>query len=98
MAESDVKKDDKDGGATLFECPMFQNYQARATFLSDFFPDAFWFRKYLDSELNLLSCLPPSQRSGDDNYVMNLELPTLESPATWVLRGVALLTQEPNIS
>ena len=41
MAESDVKKDDKDGGATLFECPMFQNYQARATFLSDFFPDAF---------------------------------------------------------
>ena len=41
MAESDVKKDDKEGGATLFECPMFQNYQARATFLSDFFPDIF---------------------------------------------------------
>ena len=37
------------------------------------------------------------QRSGDDNYVMNLMLPTKEDPATWILRGVALLSQEPKL-
>lgn len=35
------------------------------------------------------------ERSGDDNYVMNLELPTFEPPETWILRGVALLSQKP---
>ena len=36
-----------------------------------------------------------SERSGDDNYVLNLNLPTNVDPATWILRGVALLCQEP---
>ena len=37
MAEIDVKTGDKEGEATLFECPMFQNYQGRAEFTVVFF-------------------------------------------------------------
>jgi dynein heavy chain len=36
-----------------------------------------------------------SERSGDDNYVINLKLPTELPPETWILRGVALLSQPP---
>ena len=37
MAEIDVKTGDKEGEATLFECPMFQNYQGRAEFTLVYF-------------------------------------------------------------
>ncbi len=37
------------------------------------------------------------ERSGDDNYVMNLELPTALPPETWILKGVALLSQQPKL-
>lgn len=93
MAESGVTKEDKEGEATLFDCPMFQNYQARARYLSDLFS-----LHSSPENVLILNSIYSSQRSGDDNYVMNLELPTLESPETWVLRGVALLSQEPKIS
>ena len=36
-----------------------------------------------------------SERSGDDNYIQELELPTEIDPDKWILRGVAILCQEP---
>ena len=36
-----------------------------------------------------------SERSGDDNYIINLDIPTEEDPEKWILRGVSLLCQKP---
>jgi hypothetical protein len=36
-----------------------------------------------------------SERSGDDNYIIALEIPTEVEPEVWILRGVALLCQKP---
>jgi hypothetical protein len=36
-----------------------------------------------------------SERSGDDNYIIALEIPTEIDPEIWILRGVALLCQKP---
>lgn len=36
-----------------------------------------------------------SERSGDDNYIIALDIPTEEDPEKWILRGVALLCQKP---
>ena len=36
-----------------------------------------------------------SERSGEDNFILELELPTDEDATHWVLGGVALLCQEP---
>ena len=35
------------------------------------------------------------ERSGDDNYIIALDLPTEIDPEIWTLRGVALLCQMP---
>ena len=50
-----------------------------------------------DSELTKFSCpwFQNSERSGDDNYIQELELPTEVDPDTWILRGVAILCQKP---
>ena len=36
-----------------------------------------------------------SERSGDDNYVQDLDIPTDIDPDVWTMRGVALLCQQP---
>ena len=36
-----------------------------------------------------------SERSGDDNYVQDLDIPTSVDPDVWTMRGVALLCQKP---
>lgn len=48
------------------------------------------------NNLSKFSCpwFQNSERSGDDNYIQELELPTEINPETWILRGVALLCQK----
>ncbi len=36
-----------------------------------------------------------SERSGEDNFILDLGLPTKKEPTDWQLAGVALLCQEP---
>ncbi|XP_059098400.1 dynein axonemal heavy chain 7-like [Tigriopus californicus] len=36
-----------------------------------------------------------SERSGDENFIIDLQLPTLIHSETWILRGTALLCQRP---
>ena len=43
----------------------------------------------------LKSIFQNSERSGDDNYVQDLDIPTEIDPDVWTMRGVALLCQEP---
>lgn len=36
-----------------------------------------------------------TERSGDDNFITSLDLPTEIEPEIWTMRGVALLCQKP---
>ena len=36
-----------------------------------------------------------SEKTGEDNFVISLDLPTEEAPERWILRGVTLMSQPP---